>query len=82
MEVKQVRRAENANADAVALISIGLEESLLKMVSIEMLERPSINELEQVGSIIAQPCWMDPIISTLHDGLLPEHKFEARRLRY
>ena len=37
---------------------------------------------EQVGSIVARPCWIDPIISFLHDGTLPEDKFEARHLRY
>ncbi|KAL5573386.1 hypothetical protein UlMin_022983 [Ulmus minor] len=78
----QVPRAENANADTLARLATGLEERLLKTVLIEILETPSIDKPEQVGSIIIRPCWMDPIISFLCDRTLPEDKFEARRLRY
>ncbi|KAL5556396.1 hypothetical protein UlMin_038632 [Ulmus minor] len=80
--VIQVPRAENVNADALARLAMGLEERLLKTVLIEVLESPSIDKPEQVGSIVACPCWMDPIISFLRDETLPEDKFEARRLRY
>ena len=78
----QVPRAENANANALARLATGLEERLLKTVPIEVLETPSIDKPEQVGSIVIHPCWMDPIISFLFDRTLPEDKFKARRLRY
>ncbi|KAL5545199.1 hypothetical protein UlMin_008983 [Ulmus minor] len=78
----QVPRAENTNADALARLATGLEERLLKIVPIEILEVPSIDKPEQVGSIVVRPCWMDPIISFLRDGTLPADKFEARRLRF
>ncbi|KAL5581592.1 hypothetical protein UlMin_014034 [Ulmus minor] len=78
----QVPRAENTNADALARLATGLEERLLKTVPIEILEAPSIDKKEQVGSIVVRPCWMDPIISFLQDGTLPADKFEARRLRF
>ncbi|KAL5539414.1 hypothetical protein UlMin_045365 [Ulmus minor] len=78
----QVPRAENTNADALARLATGLEERLLKTVPIEILEAPSIDKKEQVGSIVVRPCWMDPIISFLRDGTLPADKFEARRLRF
>ncbi|KAL5555222.1 hypothetical protein UlMin_037458 [Ulmus minor] len=80
--VIQVPRAKNVNADALAHLPTGLEERLLKTVPIEVLESPSIDKPEQVGSIVTRPCWMDPIISFLCDETLPEDKFEARRLRY
>ncbi|KAL5542865.1 hypothetical protein UlMin_010575 [Ulmus minor] len=78
----QVPRAENTNADALARLATGLEERLLKTVPIEILEAPSINKPEQVGSVVVRPCWMDPIISFLRDGTLPADKFEVRRLRF
>ncbi|KAL5563267.1 hypothetical protein UlMin_033014 [Ulmus minor] len=78
----QVPRAENTNADALAHLATGLEERLLKTVPIEILEAPSIDKKEQVGSIVVRPCWMDPITSFLRDGTLPADKFEARRLRF
>ncbi|KAL5548397.1 hypothetical protein UlMin_003628 [Ulmus minor] len=78
----QVPRAENTNADALARLATGLEERLLKTILIEILEAPSIDKPEQVGSIVVHPCWMDPIISFLRDGTLPADKFEARCLRF
>ncbi|KAL5545282.1 hypothetical protein UlMin_009066 [Ulmus minor] len=78
----QVPRAENTNVDALARLATGLKERLLKTVPIELLEVPSIDKPEQVGSIVVRPCWMDPIISFLRDGTLPADKFEARRLRF
>ncbi|KAL5542158.1 hypothetical protein UlMin_009868 [Ulmus minor] len=82
VSVIQVPRAENANDDTLAHLATGLEEHLLKIVSIEVLESPSIDKPKQVGSIVARPYWMDPIISFLRNGTLPENKFEARCLRY
>ncbi|KAL5560504.1 hypothetical protein UlMin_036715 [Ulmus minor] len=52
----QVPRAENTNADALARLATGLEERLLKTVPIEILEVPSIDKPEQVGSIVVRPC--------------------------
>ncbi|KAL5562780.1 hypothetical protein UlMin_032527 [Ulmus minor] len=52
----QVPRAENTNADALARLATGLEERLLKTVPIEILEVPSIDKPEQVGSIVVHPC--------------------------
>ncbi|KAL5571186.1 hypothetical protein UlMin_020783 [Ulmus minor] len=82
VSIIQVPRAENTNADTLARLTTGLEERLLKTVPIEILEAPSIDKPEQVGSIVVRPCWMDPIISFLRDGTLPADKFEARRLRF
>jgi len=82
MTIIQVPRAKNENADARARLATSLEEHLLKTVPIEILEAPSINKPEHVGSIVVHPCWMDPIISFLRDGTLPVDKFEARRLRF
>ena len=65
MTAMQVPRAKNANADALARLATGLEERLLKTISIEVLESPSIDKPKQVASIAARPCWMDPIISFL-----------------
>ena len=80
--VMLVPRAKNENADALTRLAIGLEGRLLKIIPIEVLESPTIDKLEQVGFIVARPCWINPIISFLRDGTLPEDKFEARRLWY
>ncbi|KAL5552206.1 hypothetical protein UlMin_002382 [Ulmus minor] len=82
MTIIQVPRAENTNADVLAHLATGLEESLLKTVLIEVLELPSIDKPEQVSSITARPCWMDPIVSFLRNGILTEDKVEAHHLYY
>ena len=65
--ITQVPIAENMNANTLARLATGLEESLLKMVPIEVLESPSIDKPEQVGHISARPRWMDPIVFYLCD---------------
>ncbi|KAL5578385.1 hypothetical protein UlMin_020084 [Ulmus minor] len=80
--VNQIPRNENTNADALARLATGLEDSLLKMVPLEILDEPSIDKHQQVDAISDKPTWMDPIMAYLRDGTLPQDKFEARRLRY
>ncbi|KAL5571463.1 hypothetical protein UlMin_021060 [Ulmus minor] len=80
--VNQIPRNENTNADALARLATGLEDSLLKTVPLEILDEPSIDKHQQVDAISDKPTWMDPIIAYLRDGTLPQDKFEARRLRY
>ncbi|KAL5583361.1 hypothetical protein UlMin_015803 [Ulmus minor] len=80
--ITQIPRNENTNADALARLATGLEDSLLKTVPLEILDEPSINKRQQVDTISDKPTWMDPIMAYLRDGTLPQEKFEARRLRY
>ena len=80
--ITQIPRNENTNADALARLATGLEDSLLKTVPLEILDEPSIDKHQQVDAISDKPTWMDPIIAYLRDGTLPQDKFEACRLRY
>ncbi|KAL5548489.1 hypothetical protein UlMin_003720 [Ulmus minor] len=80
--ITQIPRNENTNTDALAHLVTGLEDSLLKTVPLEILDEPSIDKRQQVDAISNKPTWMDPIMAYLHDGTLPQDKFEARRLRY
>ncbi|KAL5547064.1 hypothetical protein UlMin_006751 [Ulmus minor] len=80
--ITQIPRNENTNADTLARLATGLEDSLLKMVPLEILDEPSIDKRQQVDAISDKPTWMDPIMAYLRDGTLPQDKFEARRLRY
>ncbi|KAL5574153.1 hypothetical protein UlMin_023750 [Ulmus minor] len=80
--ITQIPRNENTNADALARLATGLEDSLLKTVPLEILDEPSIDKCQQVDAISDKPTWMDPIMAYLRDGTLPQDKFEARRLQY
>ncbi|KAL5541181.1 hypothetical protein UlMin_042654 [Ulmus minor] len=80
--ITQIPRNKNTNADALARLTTGLEDILLKTVPLEILDEPSIDKHQQVDAISDKPTWIDPIIAYLRDGTLPQDKFEARRLRY
>ncbi|KAL5547002.1 hypothetical protein UlMin_006689 [Ulmus minor] len=80
--ITQIPRTENTNADALARLATGLEDSLLKTVPLEILDEPSLDKHQQVDAISDKPTWMDPIMAYLRDGTLPQDKFEAHRLRY
>ncbi|KAL5563474.1 hypothetical protein UlMin_033221 [Ulmus minor] len=53
--ITQIPRNENTNADALARLATGLEDSLLKMVPLEILDEPSINKHQQVDAISDKP---------------------------
>ncbi|KAL5564955.1 hypothetical protein UlMin_028119 [Ulmus minor] len=76
--ITQIPRNENTSADALARLATGLEDSLLKMVPLDILDEPSIKKRQQVDTISDKPTWMDPIMAYLRDGTLPQDKFEAR----
>ncbi|KAL5572570.1 hypothetical protein UlMin_022167 [Ulmus minor] len=76
--ITQIPRNENTNADALARLATGLEDSLLKTVPLEILDEPSIDKHQQVDAISDKPTWMNPIMAYLRDGTLPQDKFEAR----
>ena len=48
----------------------------------EVVESPCANVIYQLGYCSSQPSWKDPIITYLHDIVLLDDKFEARRLRF
>ena len=78
--ITQVPRNENSNVDALAHLTIALEDSLLKTIPLDFLEEPSTNKSQQVNKITSKPSWIDPIIAYLRNGVLLEDKFEACRL--
>ncbi|KAL5562795.1 hypothetical protein UlMin_032542 [Ulmus minor] len=80
--ITQVPRNKNSNANALARLAIGLEDSLLKRVPLKILEEPSIEKPQKGNTLTTKPSWMDPIIAYLHNGTLLEDKFKARRLQF
>ncbi|KAL5579904.1 hypothetical protein UlMin_012346 [Ulmus minor] len=49
--ITQIPRNENSNADALAHLTMRLEDCLLKIVPLEILDEPSINKHQQVDTI-------------------------------
>ena len=52
--ITQVPQNENSNANALAHLATGLEDSLLKTVPLEILDEPSIDKHQQVDTILQE----------------------------
>ena len=81
--MKQILRGQNSHADSLAMLAISLESSLRRVVVIEEMDSSSLTRapLIRVCNLCVGPSWMDPIVTFLKQGLLPEDKFEAEKLR-
>ncbi|XP_038687612.1 uncharacterized protein LOC119987002 [Tripterygium wilfordii] len=81
-KVIQIPREQNDHADALATLASADQLGVKRVIQVQVLERPSIDEMpEEIRCAEEQaPSWMDPIIAYLKDGILPEDKKEARKL--
>ncbi|KAI5310959.1 hypothetical protein L3X38_045482 [Prunus dulcis] len=77
--IQQVPRAENIHAYALASLGSALDTQFRRSISVEHLDRASIEEIESIDSmhIDEYPSWQDPIIDYLVNGNLPTDKSEA-----
>nr|GEW68148.1 reverse transcriptase domain-containing protein [Tanacetum cinerariifolium] len=80
--ISQVPRSKNKKADALRKIASTSFAHLSKQVLVEVLENKSIKEKE-VAAVIEEdgPTWMTQLVDYLKEGVLPEDKKEARKLR-
>ncbi|GKV35101.1 hypothetical protein SLEP1_g43414 [Rubroshorea leprosula] len=79
-ELSQVRRLENLKVDALEkMASIGLGVSGVE-VYIETLSSPSI-EMENALPTQEEQSWINPILTFLKSGILPEDEKEAKSCR-
>ena len=76
-----IPRSKNANVDALAKLASARDAELLDAVSMEFLVEPSIRRQLEIMGLTQEPSWMDPIITYLRNGKLPEGKNEAHILR-
>ena len=82
-DIRQIPRAENTNADALARLATSKDSDLLKIVPVEILDLPSVELKEEVAMPVSLgPNWMTPIIQYLLHAELPEDKVEAKRLKH
>ncbi|GJS50157.1 reverse transcriptase domain-containing protein [Tanacetum coccineum] len=80
--ISQVPRSHNKKADALSKIASTSFAHLSKQVLVEVLQEKSIQEKE-VATVVEEegPTWMTPITEYLKDGVLPNDKKEANKLR-
>ncbi|VFQ68299.1 unnamed protein product [Cuscuta campestris] len=79
--VKQIPRAENAEADILSKLSSETLEHNRQLANVEELSQPSIHAFP-VAMICARPRdWTDDIVTFLKDGALPDDAMKAKLVR-
>ena len=82
MSVARVPKGQNSHANSLATLASSLDECLPQMISMELLERPSIEHCLIVVVVLAfNPSWMDTIISFLANRSLPTKVKEAEKVQ-
>ncbi|XP_075640281.1 uncharacterized protein LOC142612035 [Castanea sativa] len=82
-KVQQVPRGHNSHADSLAMLATSLGSELPRMVMVEDLLTSSLTNVSavRVHSVHVGPSWMDPIVTFLQHGILPEDITVAEKVR-
>ena len=82
VRVKQIGQNLNSYADALATLASILSIDFKRFIPIEALATSSIAVLAcHIHTITVGPCWMDPYVYYLKEGVLPEQKREAEIIK-
>uniref|UniRef100_A0A2N9HH77 Uncharacterized protein n=1 Tax=Fagus sylvatica TaxID=28930 RepID=A0A2N9HH77_FAGSY len=82
VRVEQIGRNLNNHADALATLASVLSADFKRFIPIETLTTPSIDQpANYINTITVGPCWMDPYVTYLKEGVLPEQKKEAEIIK-
>ena len=83
VNLEQIPRAENFEADALAKLGSQREATLLGVIPLEIQSEPSIPKIEVMDvEVQNEDSWMTPIKKYIVEGVLPVDKEEARKLKY
>ena len=81
VSVVWILRSQNSNVDSLATLASSSDECIPRMISIELLEKPSIKHRVIVASTtMLEPSWLDPYISFLSNGSLPTDSKELEKV--
>ncbi|XP_076920792.1 uncharacterized protein LOC143582019 [Bidens hawaiensis] len=80
-EVLHISRGLNKKADGLSKLASVAFDHLAKDVKVETLSQPSIAEGVVTSVEVQEESWMTPILLYLREGVVPENKQEAQRLR-
>jgi ribonuclease HI len=82
VRVEQIDRNLKSHADALATLASVLSADFKQFIPIETLATPSIAMPAcHIHTITVGPCWMDPYVLYLKEGILPEQRKEAEIIR-
>ncbi|KAL0454620.1 UNVERIFIED_CONTAM: hypothetical protein Slati_0801200 [Sesamum latifolium] len=78
-QIIQIPREENAKADSLSKLASSLEDCRTRHITIHYL--PEARTPLAVQPITTGEDWRTPIIKWIEEGLLPENRWEAARLK-
>ncbi|XP_059663459.1 uncharacterized protein LOC132309128 [Cornus florida] len=87
IEFIQLPREYNEDADRLAYSASSSGKMLARVIPVDVLyqpsifEKPSNSDPQQVNVILYEPSWIDPIMTFIRDGVLPEQRDKARKIR-
>jgi hypothetical protein len=82
VQVKQTGRNLNSHADALTTLASVLSADSRRFILIETLAAPSISlPTCHIHTITVDPCWMNPYVLYLKEGILPKQRKEAEIIR-
>ncbi|XP_043691538.1 uncharacterized protein LOC122642173 [Telopea speciosissima] len=79
--VNQVKGEYEAKESQMAQLATSDFQDLGRTVYLNVLGTPSIEQSDEVLPIEVEPCWMDPLVNCLQEGILPTDKEEAKKVR-
>jgi len=81
VHIEHVPRSQNVEADALSRIALASFPTNSKQILIESLPQRSIDEAVEHLCLDLEPSWLDPFISYLKEGKLPDNDVEAREVK-
>nr|XP_043637957.1 uncharacterized protein LOC122608955 [Erigeron canadensis] len=79
--IEQVPRSQNKKADALSKLASLTFAHLTKEVLVEVLKEKSIVPKKEISQVEEGECWMTPLYNFIKDGVLPEDKESAKKVR-
>ena len=81
--IQQVLRIKNTHADSLVTLPTSSEQDLPRVILVEDLLVPTDQRQIVVGvhQLRVGLSWMEPLVSFLKDGVLPDDKWEAEKIR-
>ena len=81
VEIKQISKTENYQADMLARMATIADRKLPKSIPLEVKTSPSIREEVEVIRMSTERSWIDQILSYIRDSILSEDRKQTRKLK-
>ena len=81
--IRQIPRGQNSHFDSLAMLATSSGSRLPRVIIVEdmMVSNHNDQTPSRIHNIQVGPSWMDPLVSFLRSGSLPEDKGEAEKIR-